>query len=89
MQCSPPVDRKPDCLTLEGGLGAKLIKTKTSKVFECLQGPWELSAVLYWGLFGSGVVTMIFCSVAVPRCHPGPGHGQGSAQLSQDTGGLF
>lgn len=51
-------------------------------------GPLELSPVLYQGVFGSEVVRIIFCSMTVARCHPGPGHGQGSAQLSQDIGGL-
>lgn len=44
--------------------------------------------MLYENVFGSEVMRIIFCSVTVPRCHPGQGHGPGSAQLSQGVGGL-
>lgn len=45
MHCSAPLDRKPDCLTLEGGLGTKLLKTKTWMVFKY---PREVLWSCFW-----------------------------------------
>lgn len=76
MQCSAPLDRKPDCLTLEGGLGTKLLNLKLEWCLNTPGGSFGAvsGAVLgcVWLRSGDNTVLLRDSAQMPPRSRAGP-----------------